>query len=628
MTSSLKPALIGDANPERFNWLKQLLEQEFGLEVSQVRNFDELTERIRTDPAGMGGWVIAISEDLRPTYNKLPSPDLVPSYFNILDHVDLRGEFDTVLVVTQADQFSFRLTKPGCVIQISNPPTEAEYQSCAQSLARSANLERLITTKISWDRKDRVLREQIRRLSERRDLSDGENHLRRLIGRCLKYDGPKPIEVRPVGQGKSGATVFRFLVETSRANPTPHEYLLKLSPAASVWKLESEVRGHLQAEPDLSHGGYSVHLPVLRAAIAPTSALGDPTEPNKYVVRSGHWYALHFDFVGGETFGKCFDLETAIVASAEELARRTESTVFSSGTGDPNTQRERIFATLLDWLSHTWYANPQSTHVERKSIPLWNLSDADERKYEVMPPYKFTGRSKRWIADFIDSHEAELGARFFDNWSHHADRVLRLVTEDKATPAQLGQLGREFPVLLSHVHGDLNASNILLWIEKEHPFLIDFPCYQDAGHALQDFARLEVEIKLALMDRQKDSPQDKLKAYEHTYSQVDIWREMEVHLLNNWEAEKTSWTAEGYQANVEFCLMLVKLIRDKAKLVQQNAECPGPAPGDFLEEYLPALLYHTVRSIGFPSLSVFKRLLAVYSSGLILEKLGAFPAVK
>ena len=41
-----------------------------------------------------------------------------------------------------------------------------------------------------------------------------------------------------------------------------------------------------------------------------------------------------------------------------------------------------------------------------------------------------------------------------------------------------------------------------------------------------------------------------------------------------------------------------------------------------MKEYLPALLYHTTRAATFPSLSIFKRLLAVYSAGSILKRMG------
>jgi hypothetical protein len=165
----------------------------------------------------------------------------------------------------------------------------------------------------------------------------------------------------------------------------------------------------------------------------------------------------------------------------------------------------------------------------------------------------------------------------------------------------------------------------MVWLEHEHPFLIDFPFYQEAGHALQDFARLETELKFALLDRQKDSPEKQLKAFEHTYSQMSIWQEMEDRLIADWKQKNSGWPAKGYTGNVRLCFEFVQLIRNRALAVQQNDKCPGLPAGDFLTEYWPALLYHTVRSIGYPSLSVFKRLLAVYSAGSILTELNCYP---
>lgn len=99
---------------------------------------------------------------------------------------------------------------------------------------------------------------------------------------------------------------------------------------------------------------------------------------------------------------------------------------------------------------------------------------------------------------------------------------------------------------------------------------------------------------------------------------------MEDRLLDQWDSRAQPWSSKGYRRNVRLCFELVQMVRRSAREVQENAECPGAAAGDFLSEYWPALLYHTVRAIGYPSLSLFKRLLAVYSAGLILTKLGCF----
>lgn len=100
---------------------------------------------------------------------------------------------------------------------------------------------------------------------------------------------------------------------------------------------------------------------------------------------------------------------------------------------------------------------------------------------------------------------------------------------------------------------------------------------------------------------------------------------MEHYLLDDGTREggEPAWGADGFRDNVRLTYRLVKVIRDKAERVQQQS-CPGAAhgPAAFMDEYLPALLYHTTRAATYPTLSVFKRLLAIYSAGLILQRLG------
>src|SRR6185503_14083003 len=113
---------------------------------------------------------------------------------------------------------------------------------------------------------------------------------------------------------------------------------------------------------------------------------------------------------------------------------------------------------------------------------------------------------------------------------------------------------KKMQALLSPAHGDLNSNNILLWLdESDHPFMIDFPFYQKEGHALQDLARLEVEIKFSLMDRQADSI-DRLPALDYSDSQFLLWKEVEDHLLSNdWANQKSDWFSAGVTDNVSFC---------------------------------------------------------------------------
>jgi hypothetical protein len=292
--------------------------------------------------------------------------------------------------------------------------------------------------------------------------------------------------------------------------------------------------------------------------------------------------------------------------------------------GELRAARANILETVIRWLCENWYANPEEGRVRREVRTVWDVGDAEEQRYEVLPPYRLTGRAKGWIQSFLNGPEAEVGVRFIPDWERHRRKVLRLVSGGPHAAAQLGRLARPLPMLLSHVHGDLNANNIMLWLKENQPFLIDFPFYQEVGHALQDFARLEVEIKFALLDRQKDSPEEHLKAFEHTYSQMNLWLEMENRLLDRWDEPTAEWASAGYTENVQLCFELMQMVRGHARRVQQNTSRTGEAPGAFLDEYWPALLYQTVRAVGYPSLSIFKRLLAVYSAGSILDQLGCF----
>lgn len=652
MAKTSRPALIADPNPDRFEWLKNFLDEEYGLEAVQVKTFDKLQklveesnnsrEQLEQDKESLerpteNDWLlIFVAGDLPPTHTLKATPERLKVYFTILDSLNKWGDFITFLVKTQEAPIDWRGLTPPRVIALSNPPQPDEHQHINRELDGLSGLRRVASaeSKIVWDVRNRTLREQIRALSEWHNLQDGKNHLARLISRCLNCSKVKEIEIKQLGQGKSGASVFRLCVEAKGGGATElkkQEYVLKLCGGGEVWKLESEVLGHMRAGSGLGLPGYREHIPVLNKAQVPSRGLeqleAKIKRPNGHIVRSGHWYAVHYDFLGGEKFGEFVDLETALVASAKELKDKMVGTEFAVEAVTANkvrAARARITETILQWLCKSWYANPSTDYVRREERVVWDSGDAPEQEYIIMPPYKLTGRSKGWIQSFLNSREAEMGTRFFTDWEERRERVFRLVSEDQPTPAQLGKLAEPLSVVLSQVHGDLNANNILLWLKHKHPFLIDFPFYQEAGHALQDFARLEVEIKFALLDRQKDSPEKRLKAFEHTHSQMPIWQEMEDRLFNQRKQKAQRWPSSGYSGNARLCFELVQLVRRKAREVQQNDKCPGPPPGDFLTEYWPALLYHTVRAIGYPSLSVFKRLLAVYSAGSILSILNCF----
>jgi len=281
--------------------------------------------------------------------------------------------------------------------------------------------------------------------------------------------------------------------------------------------------------------------------------------------------------------------------------------------------RSNLFGEFLNWLCDEWC--PANGGIKRGERRLWLPDDCPPD----WSPYELKGRDIGRVLSFLDSKDAGKVARLLPNWKEHRDRVWEFV-EHKGHRAGRTTLNEMFSVTLALVHGDMNSNNVMLWMEYAgHPLLIDLPFFQESGHAMQDFARLEVEIIFALMECQAESS-DGLPAHDHTYTQLPLWYEMADHLLaeNGWQ-EEIEWKSDGFKDNIAQCLELIRLLRHKAKDVQKHPDGKAKIPG-FFEEYLPALLYYTLREIGYPSRTVFKRLLAVYNASQILVRLGQLSA--
>ncbi|HEU0176182.1 MAG TPA: hypothetical protein VFV58_18110 [Blastocatellia bacterium] len=467
---------------------------------------------------------------------------------------------------------------------------------------------------LSFSPGDRALREQIRGLSDHRSLDDGMEILQHLIRWFFKGD---EVMIERLGQGLSGAKVFLIRIG---AEKEAKSYVIKLGSEASLWKLEQEVKKHEQATNRIGAGHYRRNLPLLHPCL--------DSEGKDYIARYKNWAAVCYDYLGNSDWkGGIVDLETLMVCSNEELSRRTRETeFFAAYLSDLESLaegRKRVFTEFLTWLCKEWYQQPGK--VERRHKRLWMTEDCPPREYPVLPPYRLKGKEKGWILGFLEGRDAEKVAWLRSDWAEHRDRVGEFVERNDGKTG-LPALDVEIPVILSPAHGDLNANNAILWLH--HPdqhFLIDFPFFQESGHAMQDFARLEVEIVFALMECQAESYND-LPARDHTYTQLPLWCEMADHLLteDGWQGE-IKWKSAGFKGNITQCFELIQLLRQKAKDIQQRQIDKANIPG-FFEEYLPALLYYTLREIGYPSRTVFKRLLAVYSASQILIRLGQLTA--
>lgn len=605
MNDPRKRILIGDMDQERVSLMRDILLHEFNLEPEVTTDFDALKDLVREAKNKDASWHLVLVAHGLPSSRFHRNRVLPENIESLNDTIDTRPKLGYIFSLEEPPEMG-RLY--GLYVAPDGLAGEGRKE-IVSTLKRTFGLKEALPAPMVQLKPDPYLEEQVRSLSPERNLEEGKKYLSYLL-RNLNLSIGGVARIGKLAQGKSGARVFH--IEVTAADGQRKELVLKLNSKQDRWKLDLEVTRHKLTPEKLGVPSYQKHVADLYEA------------EGQSIVEYANWCAVCYDFLGGKTFGQFIDLEGAVIIQSDKLHEKTngiDEFEFDSTNGAQVIQvRKRILIIMLNWLCKTWYLN-----ATRGPRQLWKADDRDPRDYPPAPPYQLAGKTKGYILSFLDSPDAAVGNRFFDDWANRLDQVRRFVEAPTSHIAEF--LARELPVVLSPAHGDLNAGNILLWLNGQHPFLIDFPCYQEAGHALQDLASLEVAIKFLLLDRQGGSPKEKLRAFDHTHSQMEIWQEMEDHLLSAAEPKDKQWLqAHCFSDNVTFCFELVRMVRERAVQVQEQMPDPDRQP-EFMEEYLPALLYYTVRAIGYDSLSIFKRLLAVYSTGEILTRLEQLSAV-
>lgn len=596
--------LVGEPDSSRFSRLRRVFEDEFDVTLHRAGSYAQLqlaAHRLKKNLPGALRLIWVAS--------KLPnSPDNPNALLSRYFHELARDHSEVNLACLYAANRPARL--PNDVA--TNPCTVG----LVAAMARAEALRRVVVpvaqklglqprpVAITLD-DESELRAQVRLLSEEGSLEGGARLLGRLA-RCFFDD--LAVAIYQLAQGLSGARVFRV-----RRSNSAGEYVLKLCAGRDLWKIKAEVERY----PNIPrpHREYRKNVPDMILPRLPYKNLPQ-------AATAGSWLAICYDYLGGGDFGQFLDLRTALTACPSKLQEKTRGTPLGGrcAPGKVPGFRRHCFETFLQWLCREWYSKAQRS---ADAIELWSTRDAPAREYHDFPPYELTGTTKAAILAFLHCEEAQgVGAHLLTDWDGCRNRVREFI--DGTVPlSRVPKLKKRIRPALSPSHGDLNSNNAFLWCDHpDQPFLIDFPMFQLKGHALQDFARLEVEIKYALMDRQRSDTDKGPKALDLSSEQLGLWLELENHLLSERWRDPAAWSSKGYTENVELSLGLVQLIRERAQEVQQQATSKYPAPA-FNDEHYPALLYHTLRAISFDSLSIFKRLLAVYSASRLLQALGS-----
>jgi Ternary complex associated domain 9 len=422
---------------------------------------------------------------------------------------------------------------------------------------------------------DPILEEQIRSLDPSRDLRRARETLQELIRElweCAQAD------VRRLTQGFSGDLVLRVdPIPPPRGNQS---FVLKIAQGDNnCRRLRGEIAKRDDIESAFDVQGLMRFVPLLWR----------PPSRHPLVGRGELLCAVAFQLLGGEEVGEFINLGRAYRHHAPSLARR-------------------VIDGVVESLKRAWY-----NEAELTPRVLWSpngLLESGDAADPTSPLYGFSvERRARLLAslEFLEEF-----ADLLPEWTTASRQVKDWVCSG---PGDHGALAGVRPTLLSRTHGDLNSANILWWLEQDQSFLIDFAMYREDGHALHDLARLEAEVKFALMDRDDAS-------HDYMPKRLAAWRTLERQLAStNWQSIQSPKGQDGVQRAAG----LSQHIRDQANRIYQDAFPPGAGSGHFLFEYFTTLLYHTLRAISYEQLSPFKRLLAVFSAAQLIGQLRQLP---
>jgi serine/threonine protein kinase len=435
---------------------------------------------------------------------------------------------------------------------------------------------------------DPILDEQLRTLDEHGDLTQARKLLGRLIASMW---GCAQATVCRLSQGLSGAPILR--VEIAPGQPHGGRYILKIARGGDASALKHE----------------QAHWPEIAETCAKCS--GEqllwrrcvpryPCEEGPNLVRVGPSYALAQEMPGGVWGESLLDLHTAYTRARAGERRLVELAIRG----------------VIGQLRRAWY---DRATLKRMGIGrMWDGTDASGCDDRSIPPYRLPSSVTARLLSSV-AQLAPLGERLLGDTWWLAHRRLRAWICDGPTSGSWPT--EERPILVSSIHGDLNAHNILVCVVDDgqpHPVLVDFGRYRPESHTFLDFACLEAEIKFTLMDRERGSA---LTALDATPEQLAVWRRAEDHLCSPaWQDEFVS--RARHCQGVKRAVRLIKSIRSEAQDIHRRVHGQGDLRLEFLAEYALALLYRTLQKIGAEELSHFKRLLAVYSALRLIQSLG------
>ncbi|MBI4651945.1 response regulator [Candidatus Desantisbacteria bacterium] len=239
---------------------------------------------------------------------------------------------------------------------------------------------------------------------------------------------------------------------------------------------------------------------------------------------------------------------------------------------NPLKKIEKVLEELFLRTFKNWYNNKESRAFLIHVVLQEKIMNMDMLK----------GLVKKYFPDFKDNARVTINGI--------SDKVINPIYAFKGL-----NINDHIHSYYSYIHGDLNASNILIDTHN-NCYVIDF-FFTDIGFILQDFVLMELDLKLFLLD---NFPLEEICQYEKQLIKQDSYSKKIIFTENNKKIKKI------YQT-----ILIIRRIAGEITIPNNN-----------IKHYYITLFYYNLLVLRWRPVNVIqaKRDFAVYSAMLIYEK--------
>lgn len=289
-----------------------------------------------------------------------------------------------------------------------------------------------------------------------------------------------------------------------------------------------------------------------------------------------------------------------IVYRLASLRRNTD--IKSFDTFYRETQDSSICASIIEQIYSEALPHSQFRHVQRMALFQEHTLSPDKLS-------KISGMASSILLLDNDMLESESLHMPFGSTRVHIQNPLRWAANIMPNYSHL-----EMPAVYGVIHGDLHSGNLLIETPGQNVWIIDFSKTRAGAHTLADFARLEADLKFALLPSSENEDYfGQALRFENILQSPQISQEMDIKM-----------TAFG-GLGLEFQKAAASILALRRVALNHQPDVPGESIGHFADaSVLPfflALFHASLRTLKHEQSNPAQKRYAFVAAGLLCERI-------